>query len=185
MKNLALAFWNDDHGVLISAELVIVGTVLVLGLFVGLTSLQSAVVFELTDIARAFCSLNQTFFFSGYRGCKSHTVGSSFTDFNNCARVCFIGPDFVVGGVSQGGVTFGVGGFGGVGGGGGFSGGGSAIYYDSPTTVTAPAQPCLENCPAGSVCPTDHCPNGVCPPGSAPMLAPGGATTPPATVPGK
>ena len=80
-------FWNDEHGFLISAELVLVATVLVLGMIVGLVELESAIVHELDDVACAFGSINQSFSFPGlntHKGC--HTIfsaGSSFTDFRD------------------------------------------------------------------------------------------------------
>ena len=37
-------FWIDEHGVVLSAELILVGTILILGMIVGLVELQCAVV---------------------------------------------------------------------------------------------------------------------------------------------
>jgi len=80
-------FWNDEDGFLISAELVLVATVLVLGLIVGLIELQSAIIHEMDDIACAIGSLNQSFSFPGTTTVKGvHTIfvsGSSFTDFRD------------------------------------------------------------------------------------------------------
>ena len=49
MKNL----WNDEDGVILSAEIVLIGTVLVIGMMVGLVELQVAVVGELSDLGDA------------------------------------------------------------------------------------------------------------------------------------
>lgn len=118
MKRAMLRFWSDECGFVVTAELVIVGTVVVLGLIAGLSSLQSAIVFELNDMARAFCSLNQSFVLPGFFACRgARTVGSGFVDTFNGAN-CGFGA-FGGGGVGAGG--FG-GGFG-VGFGGGASGG--------------------------------------------------------------
>ena len=46
-------FWNDEAGVIVSAEIVLVATILVLGLIVGLAELQSSIVAELSDLASA------------------------------------------------------------------------------------------------------------------------------------
>jgi Flp pilus assembly pilin Flp len=76
MKNL----WNDEAGAIISAELVLVATILVIGMIVGLTSLRDAVVTELNDVGEAIASLNQTYYFGGVTGHSSATNGSTFFD---------------------------------------------------------------------------------------------------------
>ena len=74
--------WNDEAGVILSAELVLVGTILV----VGLVELQCSVVDELNDLGEAIGSLNQSFAYSGVasfkrgRQIKAITFGSSFRD---------------------------------------------------------------------------------------------------------
>ncbi len=78
--------WNDESGVIISAELVLVLTICVLGVIVGLSSVVVAVNEELQDVAHAIGSLNQSFGFTGFTGCKkggnpiSYTYGSVNTD---------------------------------------------------------------------------------------------------------
>ena len=78
--------WNDESGVILSAEIVLVGTILVLGMIVGLVGLQSAVVQELGDIASAFGNLSQSFETSGFASTKgggafkARTFGAAFTD---------------------------------------------------------------------------------------------------------
>jgi hypothetical protein len=81
MKNLMLKLWNDDAGALIATEWVFVVTILVIGLVVGLKSVQKAVVNELVDTANAVGALSQTYHFGGTRGCDgSETHGSRFSD---------------------------------------------------------------------------------------------------------
>lgn len=93
------ALWNDEQGVVIAAELVLILTVLVLGIIVGLSELQNAVVQELNDVAEAIGSLNQTFYFSGFTSSTGHHLkakmaGSSFHDHvdlcdrNECQIAC-------------------------------------------------------------------------------------------------
>lgn len=53
MRQLLRQLVRDDHGMIISSEIVIVGTVLVLGTIVGLASLSHAVTHELNDVAAA------------------------------------------------------------------------------------------------------------------------------------
>ena len=75
MKNL----WNDESGVIISAELVLVLTITVLGVIVGLSHVVMAVNEELSDIAQAIGSLDQSFVFTGYQCCKKNGVPTSAT----------------------------------------------------------------------------------------------------------
>jgi Flp pilus assembly pilin Flp len=74
-------FWNDESGVVVSAELILVVTILVIGMVVGLTSLRDQVIQELGDVALAIASVNQSFSFSGATGHHSSTAGSIFVDF--------------------------------------------------------------------------------------------------------
>ncbi len=50
---------NDDRGIILSSEVILVGTILVLGSIAGLTSLQYAVTHELNDAANAYDSRSQ------------------------------------------------------------------------------------------------------------------------------
>ena len=78
--------WNDECGVIISAELVLIATILVLGMVVGLVELQCAVVGELSDLGDAIGNLDQSYTTSGIvsnkvaGGTKAQTNGASFTD---------------------------------------------------------------------------------------------------------
>jgi Flp pilus assembly pilin Flp len=92
--------WNDEAGFIVSAELILIATIVVIGLIVGLSEVQHAVVAELNDVADAFGSVNQSFYYSGMSakksdGClKSSMAGSSFRDTtddcdnNQCALSC-------------------------------------------------------------------------------------------------
>jgi hypothetical protein len=91
---------NDEAGFIVSAELVLVATILVIGLIVGLSEIQHAVVAELNDVADAIGSLNQSYCFSGFSavkgcgGCGSSMSGSCFRDTiddcdnNQCDLAC-------------------------------------------------------------------------------------------------
>ena len=78
--------WNDECGLIISAELVLVLTICVLGVIVGLSSVVVAVNEELLDTAHAIGSLNQSYCLPGFTGCRkggnplSCTFGSMNTD---------------------------------------------------------------------------------------------------------
>lgn len=83
---LTQQLWRDDHGAILSAELVVILTLLVIGLVTGLNCLQTAIVTELEDTAAAIGSLNQSYYISGTssgRGTwclKAATAGSYFKD---------------------------------------------------------------------------------------------------------
>lgn len=72
------AFWADETGALISAELATVGTVAVLGLTVGLSAAATSVNDELSDMARAFRSMDQSFGFRGFRSDRAFSAGSRY-----------------------------------------------------------------------------------------------------------
>jgi hypothetical protein len=80
MRNLLKRLWNEEAGFLISAEIVLVATILVIGVIVGLSSVRESVVTELADLAQAIANLNQTYSFGGVEGHCGFTGGSSFID---------------------------------------------------------------------------------------------------------
>lgn len=78
-------FWSDEAGFIVSAELVLIATILVLGMIVGLVSVRDQVVQELGDIAYAIGLINTSYSFSGITGHTSSTAGSAFDDTtDNC-----------------------------------------------------------------------------------------------------
>lgn len=58
MSNIFTALLNDENGFLVSAELVLISTILIMGLVVGLTEVSFAVNNELEDVASAIGSVN-------------------------------------------------------------------------------------------------------------------------------
>ena len=79
--NIVQALKSDENGFIVSAELVLVGTILVLGMIVGLTELSYGVNEELEDVGSAIGSLNQTYYFTLGSGRKGTVVGSTNLDF--------------------------------------------------------------------------------------------------------
>ncbi|MCA8992034.1 MAG: hypothetical protein KDA88_08645 [Planctomycetaceae bacterium] len=90
---------NDEAGFVVSAELVLVATILVIGLIVGLSEVQHAVNSELNDVGEAIGQLNQSYSYSGFTkrdGWREHafTRGSAFADLqddcdnNQCDIAC-------------------------------------------------------------------------------------------------
>lgn len=96
------SLYRDETGFIISAEFVLIATICVIGLVVGLSEIQHAVVAELNDVAEAIGSVNQSFFYSGMSswrtlncfGPKALVSGSVFIDmvdecdWNQCALTC-------------------------------------------------------------------------------------------------
>ena len=67
--------WDDEAGFIISAELVLIATILVIGLIVGLVVLRNQIVQELVDVGQAIGSLSQSFCFGG-----TAKLGVAWTD---------------------------------------------------------------------------------------------------------
>ena len=83
MKNL----WKDECGVILSAEFVLIGTILVIGMIVGLVELQVSVVGELSDLGDAIGNFDQSYVASGlvsykssHHRIKAQTSGSRYVD---------------------------------------------------------------------------------------------------------
>lgn len=72
--------WNDEVGALVSAEIVLVATILVIGMIVGLSSLRNSVVSELADVGAAIGDIDQSYSYSAVAGHASGTAGGSFAD---------------------------------------------------------------------------------------------------------
>jgi len=84
--------WTDEAGFVVSTELVLVATVLVIGLLVGLTELRNQVVQELGDVAMAIGNINQSYAYDGVlKDEVGETAGSMFHDFEDFCQVD--GPD--------------------------------------------------------------------------------------------
>jgi hypothetical protein len=73
-------FLNDEAGAIISAELVLVLTIAVIGMVVGLASVRDAVVTELGDVGQAIANIDQSYTYTGVLGHSSSTAGSAYSD---------------------------------------------------------------------------------------------------------
>lgn len=73
-------FWNDEAGFVISAELVLVATILVIGMVVGLSAVRDSVVSELADVAQAIANIDQSYSYHGIKGHRAYTSGAAFAD---------------------------------------------------------------------------------------------------------
>lgn len=160
MRTLFADFWDNEAGLILSAEMVLILTIAVLGIVVGLVQVQTAVVSEFQDLALAFSSLNQSYSTPAFFGCRkwwgrtAWTSGSGFIDFfDGCIA-------------NGGGGVGGFGGYGGYGGGvGGYSEIGGGNYGGqwssgtaAPAATTLPCESCVseppcETCTPGSMTP--------------------------------
>jgi hypothetical protein len=70
--------WQDESGVVLSAEAVLLGTVGVLGAVVGLNTVSTAVDQEMKEYAGAIRSLDQSYGYVGHQSCRAFTAGSYY-----------------------------------------------------------------------------------------------------------
>ena len=63
--NLMQKFWQDEAGVIVSTEIILIMMILVFGLIAGLVSLRDAVAQELGDTGLMVNTLDQAYSFSG------------------------------------------------------------------------------------------------------------------------
>lgn len=74
--------WHDDAGILISLELMVLGTVLVIGLLVGLAAFRDAITNELADVSSGISRMNQSFSVRGVSSPSASVAGHSHVDVN-------------------------------------------------------------------------------------------------------
>lgn len=77
--------WHDQRGVVVTTDLILIATILVLGTIVGLATLRNSVVQEFGDLATAIGSLNQGYSYTGniydpVGTTYAEVEGSSYTD---------------------------------------------------------------------------------------------------------
>ena len=90
---LAARLWNDQHGFIISAELVLVATIAVLAMVVGLSEVALNINNELEDVGVAFGKMSQGYCVRGVKGHQGHSDGSSYHDKSDfCDGACDIQP---------------------------------------------------------------------------------------------
>ncbi len=83
--NVLAQLHRDEAGFIVSAELVLVSTIMVIGMVVGLAEVSNGVIEELEDVGSAIGSVNQSYHVSGHSGHKACTYGFSFRDkTDNC-----------------------------------------------------------------------------------------------------
>ena len=80
MQALMTKLMNDEAGFIVSAELVLVATICVLGMIVGLSELAWNVNEELEDVGAAFNCVDQSYHTQGAWGHKGGNTGFRFND---------------------------------------------------------------------------------------------------------
>ena len=81
-----LRLWKEDAGAIVSAEIMLVASILVVGVIAGLASLRDSVVTELADVAQALANVNQSFSVSGVSG--HHAFGGGGGSFHDDIDFC-------------------------------------------------------------------------------------------------
>lgn len=76
--NLLRKLWADDVGAILSAEAIVLGTVTVVGVTAGLSTVATSVNAELKDLAFGLRHLDQSYTIPGQTGCRACTAGSTF-----------------------------------------------------------------------------------------------------------
>ncbi len=76
--NLWKQLWRDESGAILTAETVMIGSIVVLGSMVGLNAAASAVNDEMVEMASAIRSLDQSYAFTGQSSCRAWTAGSYY-----------------------------------------------------------------------------------------------------------
>lgn len=65
-SSTAKKLWGDESGVVVSTDLILVSSILVIGLLVGLATVRDQIVQELGDTALAVGNVNQSYSFAAH-----------------------------------------------------------------------------------------------------------------------
>jgi len=80
MMTVIKRLWSDQGGAVISIELVLVSSVVLLGLMVGLAALRDSVNNELADVGGAIDEITQSYTGNSIQGHSAAVSGSAFQD---------------------------------------------------------------------------------------------------------
>lgn len=78
--NILQRFYTDEDGFVVSSELILIATILVVAMVVGLETVRNAALQELGDVGAAIGSISQTFTYGGVTGHGSALNGSVHAD---------------------------------------------------------------------------------------------------------
>jgi hypothetical protein len=82
--------WNDDAGLVLSAELVFVVSILAIGMIVGLSAARDGVTSELSDVGDSITEYNNGWQVSGLAGHAGSVAGAQYLDNTD---YCDVGRD--------------------------------------------------------------------------------------------
>jgi Flp pilus assembly pilin Flp len=80
MFHMLKKLWNDEAGLVLSAELVFVASILSIGMIVGLSAARDGVTSELGDVGDAITEYNQGWQLAGIVGHGASVAGSQYID---------------------------------------------------------------------------------------------------------
>ncbi len=83
MQKFLNNLWQDEHGFIVSSELIFVATLLVIGMVTGLTTIRDQVLGELADVADAVSELDQSYSIGAITAHASSSNGVNFDDEND------------------------------------------------------------------------------------------------------
>jgi len=77
---IANRLWEDQNGFIVSSELVLLASVILIPLLVGMQTVRDSVVQELGDVGQGVGNLVQSYWYAGVAGHHSYASGSQFVD---------------------------------------------------------------------------------------------------------
>ena len=79
--------WTDENGFIVSSELILIATILVIAMVVGLQTVRDAVLQELGDVGAAIGAISQDYSYGGATGHCSTINGSLYVDAEDFCEV--------------------------------------------------------------------------------------------------
>ena len=76
------SLWTDESGSIITSELVLVSTILVMGLVSSLTAMRDGLIAEMTDLTASMSALDQSYVIGGTKSLDgaAYTAGTIYID---------------------------------------------------------------------------------------------------------
>jgi Flp pilus assembly pilin Flp len=84
---LVQQLWSDENGFIVSSELILIATILVIAMVVGLQTVRDAVLQELGDVGGAIGNISQDYSYGGATGHASTINGSLYVDAEDFCEV--------------------------------------------------------------------------------------------------
>lgn len=96
MRNFSKMQKKKEGGFVLTSELVLIVTILVIGMTVGLVSMRDAITAEMHDVAEAIGALDQSYAFNGLENVQATAgiEGSAFNDATDTLAGDQVGWDF-------------------------------------------------------------------------------------------